>query len=187
MTELQTALELFRSGGDEWGESFTLVTIGRGALLAGDGAGALAGFETSLRLARSQNDRLSEGIALNHIAWAHFLLGDTAASATAFAESLDISITLEHTEGVAYGLEGFVAIAASLGLADKAGTLTGAAESLRRTTGLFNSPSFSFHEQALAPILAGDHADQFQAARREGLRMKLHDAIDYAKALEATA
>jgi predicted ATPase len=183
--ELSTALERFRSIDDQWGEALTLVTIGRISILSGDTVGALTQFEASLQLARSQKDDLGEGIALNHIGWAHFLLGNTTAGAEAFAQSLDLSILLGHTEGIAYGLEGFVAIAAALGQVTNAGTLMGAAQSLRRTTGLYNSPTFSFHEQAVVRILASEAADEFQQARRDGQRMRLPEAIELAQRIEA--
>ena len=186
MTELHAALACFRSVDDRWGEALTLVTLGRGAVLGGDPAAALEQFEASLRLARAQSDRLGVSIATNHIAWARLQLGEVDVAASAFVDSLDTSVLLGHTEGIAYGLEGLVAIAAARRDITSAGRLLGASESLRRTTGLFNVPTFSFHEQALAPILAGPDADALETARREGLRMTPGDAIGIARDLRVS-
>ena len=48
-----------------------------------------------------------------------------------------------HDEGVAYGLEGLVAIRAAQGDAERPGCCSGAAERLRRRTGLVNAAGFT--------------------------------------------
>jgi predicted ATPase len=175
--ELETALTLFRTAGDAWGEALALVTLGRSAMLGGRVQRALNRFEESVLLARRQGDTLSEAIAVHHLAWAHLLLGDADVAAPLFAESLRGSSRTGHSEGMAYGLEGLVAIAAVRGEVERAGRLLGASEVLRERTGLYNAPSFSFHRQMLAPILAGDAAAAFERARAAGRRISTPDAV----------
>jgi hypothetical protein len=53
----------------------------------------------------------------------------------------------------------------------------GAAEALREQTGLYNGPTFSFHEQLLAPALAGEAAPLLSAARTAGRLLSQEDAV----------
>jgi predicted ATPase len=183
--ELETALTLFRSADDAWGEALALVTLGRSAILGGRVQRALNRFEESVTLARRQGDTLSEVIAVHHLAWARLLLGDPDGAGPLFEDSLRASSHAGHAEGMAYGLEGLVAIAAVRGEVERAGRLLGASEVLRERTGLYNAPTFSFHQQTLAPILAGDEAEALERARGAGRRISTPDAV--AEALHPTA
>ena len=104
----------------------------------------------------------------------------------AFNESLATSAALGHAEGVAYGLEKLIAIAAAEGEIQRAGRLLRAAEALRRQTGLYNATSFSFHQHYLAPILAGDDVSDLEAARTEGRDMSIEDVVAFALAGHAS-
>ena len=165
---LELSLALFRDARDTWGEGMALVTLGRVALLQQNVEGALERFQASLALARAQPDELSEAIALHHLGWAQILLGALPAAQASFDESLSLSLSLAHDEGIAYGLEGMVATSASRGEVERAGRLLGAAERLREQTGLYNAPSFSFHQQWVGQILEGEGASSFEQARAAG-------------------
>ncbi|WP_165759591.1 DUF4062 domain-containing protein [Rathayibacter oskolensis] len=178
--ELETALTLFRTADDAWGQALALVTLGRSAMLAGKIQRALNRFDESMSLSHQQEDTLSEAIAVHHLGWAQLLLGDTDSACSRFEQSLAASSRSGHAEGMAYGLEGLVAIAATRGEIDRAGRLLGAAEVLRERTGLYNAPSFSFHQQVIAPILAGDDRTEFESARAEGRRLETSDAVQFA-------
>ena len=181
---LQGSLGLFRDAGDTWGEAMALVTIGRVSLLTRDVQGALERFDESLAVAKRQHDGLGESIALHHRGWAELLLGDFAEARDCFEESLAESARLHHDEGVAYGLEGLTAVAAAAGDVRRAGTLLGAAQIVRERAGLYNAPSFSFHQQFVDPILAGPAADVFESGRVRGRRLHVDDAVAYALAHE---
>ena len=177
---LDTSLTLFRDAGDSWGEAMALVTLGRVALLTRDVRSALAHFDESLEVAKRQHDDLGEAIALHHRGWAEVLLGDFAVARHCFEQSLTLSARLRHDEGVAYGLEGLTAVAAGAGDVTRAGTLLGAANVLRERKGLYNAPSFSFHEQFVDGILAGPGADAFETARARGRQLRVDDAVAFA-------
>ena len=179
-SSLRASIDLFREAGDTWGEAMGLVTLGRVQLLTRDVAGALARFDESLAVANRQGDELGETIALHHLGWAEVLLGDHAAARDHFEQSLAGSARLRHDEGVAYGLEGLTAVAASAGDLSRAGTLLGAAEVVRERTGLYNAPSFSFHQQVVDAVLAGPGAGVFEAGRQRGRAMHADDAVAYA-------
>ncbi len=177
---LERSLALFRAADDTWGEAMSLVTLGRVALLTQDVRAALARFDESLAVAKRQHDDLGVTIALHHRGWAEILLGDFDVARHCFEESLALSARLKHDEGVAYALEGLTAVAASAGDVARAGTLLGAAQVVRERTGLYNAPSFSFHQQFVDAILAGPAADEFEDARARGRHLEIDDAVAFA-------
>jgi tetratricopeptide (TPR) repeat protein len=179
---LNGSLALFREVDDAWGQAMALVTIGRVEMLTQDVPGALARFEESLALARRQRDDLGVSISLHHRGWAKLLLGDLDTALICFEECLSLSAALHHDEGVAYALEGLTAVAGAAGDPGRAGTLLGAAQVVRERTGLYNAPSFSFHQAFVDGILAGPAADAFESARERGRHLHVDDAVAYALA-----
>ncbi|PJJ72145.1 putative ATPase [Diaminobutyricimonas aerilata] len=179
---LHRSLDLFRDAGDGWGEAMSLVTLGRVELVQQRVADALARFDESLAVSRSHHDALGQSIALHDRGWAQFFLGRVDEARVCFEESLQGSAAMGHDEGVAYGLEGLMAIAAASGDAARAGRLLGAAERVREQKGLYNAPSFSFHQQSVDALLAGDSAEVFEASRVEGRAMSVEAALETALA-----
>jgi predicted ATPase len=177
---LGSALALFRGAGSRWGEAMTLVTQGRVAILQGRVPDAAGCFEESLAAARQVHDPLGEAIALHHLGWALLLLGRLPEADADFRENLRLSARLGHDDGVAYGLEGLVAVAASAGDAERAGTLLGAAEALREQTGLYNAPTFSFHLLTLDRVLDDGARTRLEAARAAGRALPVADAVGLA-------
>ncbi len=177
---LDASLDLFREAGDTWGEAMSLVTSGRVALLTQDVHTALARFDESLAVAKRQGDDLGETIALHHRGWAELLLGEFDTARDCFEQALVLSARLHHDEGVAYALEGLTAVAAAAGDPARAGTLLGAAQVVRERTGLYNAPSFSFHQQYVDGILASPAAGTFEAARARGRHLHVDDAVAFA-------
>ncbi|MDR6904933.1 putative ATPase [Agromyces sp. 3263] len=174
---LEASLSLFREAGDTWGEAMALVTLGRVALFRQEVHAALARFDESIAVAKRQSDDLGEAIALHHRGWVEVLLGAFDVARECFEESLANSERLHHDEGIAYGLEGLTAVAAGTGDVERAGTLIGAAEVARERTGLYNAPSFSFHQQFIDGLLASPAAPVFEAARAHGRRLPLDEAV----------
>lgn len=156
----------------------TLVALGRVALLEEDVPAAVERFGSSLALSRAIHDDLGTTLSLHHLGWAHLLAGEVDAARTVFDESLALSSRLGYSEGVAYGLEGLVSIAASSGDAERAGRLLGAAETLREQTGLEGAPTFSFHRALVEPIIAGEQGAAFEAARIVGRGMAVGDVVE---------
>ncbi|SFN59680.1 ATP-binding protein [Mycetocola miduiensis] len=181
--QLESSLTLFRSAGNVRGEVMALVTLGHVALLHHDVDDALARFQTSLTLARAQGDQLTEMIVLHHLGWAQLLLGAIREAQASFNESLTLSLLVGHDEGNAHGLEGIVAISASRGNVRSAGRLLGAAERLREQSGLYSAPAMSFVPAWISPILAGDSAATFEAARAAGRSLSPREAAEEALGL----
>ncbi|WP_213816311.1 DUF4062 domain-containing protein [Glaciihabitans sp. dw_435] len=183
---LESALGLFRSARDRWGEALALITLGRVALLQQKAHAALNRFEESLELTLAQGDQLGEEIAYHHLGWTQLVLGETVKAAADFDACLRLALRLGHAEGVAYGLEGFVGLAAAAGDIHRTGVLFGATQRLRERGGLFNAPAFSFHEQYIDALPGGAASPEFVEARAEGHTMDADDAVSLALSVGVT-
>ena len=185
---MDTSLRLFRGRGDRWGQAMALVMLGRVALLRERVDAALGHFEESLALAHDNGDELGVTIAQHHRGWARLLLGDAAGATSDFSACLALSTRLGHVEGIAYGLEGMVAVAALSGDVRRAGRLLGASRSLRERTGLYNVPVFSFHQLFVDRMLAAASpadAVAFESAIGEGRSLPADRAVAEAEGHDA--
>jgi hypothetical protein len=165
-----------------------LVMLGRVALLRERVDAALGHFEESLALAHDNGDELGVTIAQHHRGWARLLLGDAAGATSDFSACLALSTRLGHVEGIAYGLEGMVAVAALSGDVRRAGRLLGASRSLRERTGLYNVPVFSFHQLFVDRMLAAASpadAVAFESAIGEGRSLPADRAVAEAEGHDA--
>lgn len=178
MEVLHSSLAEFESIDDAWGQSMVLVMLGRIGLLAGDAAQALASTERSLELAIRDGERLAIAIAQNHRGWARFVAGDLEGARTDFGEGLDTSLSLQHDEGVAYGLEAFVALRASAGDARAAGLLLGAARTLRRRAGILNPGAFEYYLLPLAALRESGRGTELDQAIHEGEHLTVTEAME---------
>ncbi|GBF06979.1 hypothetical protein DAERI_110161 [Deinococcus aerius] len=174
------SLALFRQAGDAWGEAMALLTLGRAALSAGQVAGARARFEESLALTRREGDQLGLAIAENHVGWTALLLGHPDEAAAHFAAGLSLSARLRHDEGVAYGLEGLLAVAARRGDTPRAARLLGASRALREQTGLIHNLNAAFYQDAVDALRSGAGAATFAAEEAAGHELSVADAVAYA-------
>ncbi|MGN6426737.1 MAG: ATP-binding protein [Leifsonia sp.] len=174
---METALELFRGVSSVWGESMALVLLGRVALRQGRLDEAQDHFAASLALTQHAGDRVGERIASYHRGWTELMRGDVAAARADFALSVTVSAALGHVEGIAYGLEGMVAVAALSGDAERAGRLAGASRALRERSGLHNGPTFTFHQRYLDDLLAGEHAAEVAEAITAGRELTVEQAV----------
>jgi predicted ATPase len=174
---METSLALFRGTGSQWGESMALVLLGRVALLEQKLPEALDRFETSLAIAQRTGDAVGERIASYHLGWTQLKLGSVEDARADFALSVRVSASLGHVEGLAYGLEGMVAIAALLGDVDRAGRLAGAARALRERSGLHNGPMFTFHQAYLDRLSADGSGPRLDAAIAEGRELTVEQAV----------
>jgi len=174
---MQESLRLFRSSGSVWGESMALVLLGRVSLRKQDIQEARDRFARSLALTRSAGDAVGERIATYHLGWAQLMLGETDDARADFARSVTVSAALGHVEGLAYGLEGMVAIAAIAGDVDRAGRLAGAARALRERSGLHNGPTFTFHQKYLDRLTAAGDGAALDAAIAAGRELSVEQAV----------
>jgi predicted ATPase len=174
---MDTSLALFRSTGSVWGESMAHVLLGRIALATQEITAAQDHFARSLALTERDGDAVGERIASYHLGWTHLIRGDVGAARDDFARSVTVSAGIGHSEGIAFGLEGMVAVAASTGDASRAGLLAGAAQALRERSGTHNGPTFTFHRRYLDRLLAGPSAALVEQAIAEGRELSAEQAV----------
>ena len=86
-----------------------------------------------------------------------------------FRESLLRSVNLNHDEGIAYGLEGLLAVAALLEDADRAARLLGAVEARREQLGLHNIANAAFYEPALSALRSRSEAMNALRSRSDAM------------------
>lgn len=174
---LEEGLAEFAGAGDTWGQAMSLVALGRVDLAMQDLPGAAARFDESLRLASSAGEMLGIVIAQHHRGWPKFFSGDVAGAEEDFAEALDTSVAMRHDEGIAYGLEGLVAIRAAGGDAEGAGLLLGAAQRLRRRTGLVNPAGFGLYGPLIESLRQNGGGDALDAAILEGAELPVSEVV----------
>lgn len=184
---MERSLALFRSTRSVWGESMAHVLLGRVALAEQQISAAQDHFTRSLALTESDGDAVGERIASYHLGWTQLIRGDVAAARRDFARSVTVSAGIGHSEGIAFGLEGMVAVAALTGDDARAGRLAGAAQALRERTGTHNGPTFTFHRRYLDRLLAGPNAATVEAAMAEGRELSAEQAVAEALEGEPTA
>ncbi|GAA1445968.1 hypothetical protein GCM10009617_26370 [Leifsonia poae] len=182
---MQVSRRLFHETGNIWGESMALVILGRVSLREQKLEQARSRFEESLAFTQSQGDAVGERVAAYHLGWAQLMLGDVDDARKDFALSVTTSAGLGHPEGLAYGLEGMVAVAALAGDVERAGHLAGAARALRERSGLHNGPTFTFHQAYLDTIAGGSDHERLDAAITAGRELTVEQAV--AEALEEAA
>jgi hypothetical protein len=134
-------------------------------------------FEKSLAITLRTGDAVGQRIASYHLGWALLLDGAVDQASADFALSVTISASLGHAEGIAYGLEGLVAVAALAGDAERAGRLAGAARALRERSGTHNGPMFTFHQKYLDQLVVAGKGEQLDAAIAAGRDLTVEQAV----------
>jgi hypothetical protein len=137
-------------------------------------------------VAREKSDRLATMISDHHIGRVQLFGGRVEEAERTFRESVRLSGELSMEGGVADGLEGLSAIAASRGEVGRAGVLSGAAAALRQRLGLYEVPAFVFHERYLDAVRQTDPA-AFEDAQAHGRELTLAEAIAVATEPEQQA
>jgi predicted ATPase len=174
---LEDGAARFRALRAGWGESLALVALGRISLLTGASGDAAMRFGEAVTAAEACGDAFTKTVALHHLARTSLFAGDLDESERLFARSIRGSVGLRHEEGIAYGLEGISAIAATRGDLDLAGTLAGAAESIRRRTAVFDAPPFVFHTGYLErAAIDARRAAVIDAALQRGRELGAYEA-----------
>ncbi len=174
--ELTEAVEKLHALGNGWAEAITEVSRGRLAWLTGRLDDALEHFDRATEIAQQGGDLFTQSVAGNQRARMQLVRGDIDTAAAGFTQTLLLSIRLHHDEGVAYGLEGLCAVAASHGQAWRAGALTGAAAAIRHRIGFFDIAEFAVHT-ALLTTLRESEADAVAAGERVGAELSIAEAV----------
>ena len=177
---IHQSLQLFEQTGSRFGQSMALVTIGRIEFLGGEIDTAVDKFERSLRLAKESENGFATVIAQHHLGWGLIATGRVDEAEAITHEALATSVAVGHQEGVAFGLEGLLAVAAARGDIERAGLMLGASQALREHVGLYNPAAFAFHDPLVARLRAGPHAGDFERGFTSGRMLSADEALAFA-------
>jgi hypothetical protein len=152
----------------------TKVAIGRVCVVRRDLAQAVRWFDEALEQAESTDDMFATTLAITNRAWMWIALGHPRGDL--FERNLVLATALGNIDGAAYALEGLIAIAVLEHDIERAGVLTGAAEAVRRLTGMGEQATIVTFEPFVESVLATEAATAFESARARGRAMTVREA-----------
>jgi hypothetical protein len=177
---LETSAAEFHRLGVGWAEALCLVALGRLAWVRGEPETAMSILERANHATVAGGDVFVHSVTAHHVGRAHLFAGDLPASARFFRDAIGLSMSIQHDEGVAYGIEGLCAIAAARGDAVVAATLAGAAEAIRRRVTMFDIPAFVYHTEYLQRAAQDVDPDTVDRAMHRGAGLTVPELVDYA-------
>ena len=130
------AVSHLRSMSDNWGAAFALFGLGRLLLLKGREEQAVPLLEESVARSRAARSETLLAFALVNLGWAILSIPDVPRAKTAITESLEQAATMGNLDSMARALEGLAAVALAEGDPRRGVELFGAAEAMRRSTGV---------------------------------------------------
>jgi predicted ATPase/class 3 adenylate cyclase len=156
--------------GDRWGEALTGSNLGYLALTLGDIDEAERRLRASLELLSELGAREETAIPLQNLGFVALEREDLAGARVLFEESRELSEAVGWQEGVNYALEGLAAVLVGEGRPEEAAVALGAAERVRRETGVSLEPferRLNGDTSAAVRAALGDEA--YMSARERGL------------------
>jgi predicted ATPase len=176
-TVSRRARDLFRELGDVWGETLVLLTLGRAELLEQRPSEALLPLRRSLELAQGNGDAFSSTFAHHHLAMTHILLGELDEAEPMLLDAFEASRRVSHQEGVVYALDGLAVLVALRGRTEHAGTLVGAADSLRLHAALPPQDRLADPSGVIPQLRSGPDADALERGYAAGRMMSPDEAL----------
>ena len=153
---LSQGLALFRELDQRWPCAEALTFLGHAALQQGDFALAQKRYEDALAIYEELEDKLNIATINSYIAATLFGRGNYEKAVSLYKENLLLSYELKDHWGFAWGLERLAEAAEKLGQPEQSACLWGAADSLRRVSGVLWHPGFHsyYTEQRFAALRA---------------------------------
>lgn len=180
----EESLSLRRALGNTQGTGTSLNNLGLVALREGDHERARSLFEESLGLHEGLGDLLNVALVLGNLGRVAASQEEHERSKTLWRQSLKLYWSIRSKVGIAECLEGLSAVAATQADEGRAFCLWGAAEVLREAMGghVETAERGRLEEHVLASTSSMLGEELLQAARSEGRRMTLQQAVEYALA-----
>jgi len=175
---LDESFTLYRDIGNRRGIGLVLVHRGIAAYAQRDSKRALAPLEQSLALFREVGDRGGILVSQQFLGYVACLEGDHDRAMSLFRETIGLCRDLGNKRELAGCLDGLAEVATSVGHLERAVRLFGAAEALRRTTGVPERRLLrADRDRDVAAVRAAMGEDPFAASWAEGQAMTLDQAI----------
>lgn len=174
----QASLERYRAVEDPQGTALALLNLGIVACDAGQHASAVELLEESLREASAIDDWYAISRAKLFLCEPLIALSKTERAEESCAEALSIRRDRSDSDGIAYCLEGFAAVAAVESQAAAAARLLGAAEMLReRIRAPLAGIDRRLVQQATAAAARALGEERFREELQAGRTMRLGEAL----------
>ncbi|MDE3089921.1 MAG: tetratricopeptide repeat protein [Chloroflexota bacterium] len=175
----------YRELGDWAGLTFPMSDLAREAQRAGDFAKARSIFEENMTILEAIGNKSRIGLMLADLGYLALATSDLPAAQVHLWKSLSLFRQLGDKRFIAECLEGFAGLRVSQRYPIRAAQLFGAAEALRKATGIpvppYRRADYAHH---LAAVRARLDEEAFAKAWAEGRALTLEQAIEYA--LETT-
>lgn len=178
---LDEARTFFQALGDRNGLAWCDNHLGDIALAADDSAGAEHLYRQAVEAFTQLGNDWGVARSLTDLGQLLLRNGKVEPARALFLQALGIFTELDHKRGVSRLLEGCACVAACAGENERAIVLAGAAEAVRRSTGMVARPADRvLLERSLAPARGVHAGAQHDALRQRGLGMDYRQAIRYA-------
>jgi tetratricopeptide (TPR) repeat protein len=132
---LVQAADAFRELDDQWGLAFASLNLGGALLLHHRYADAIPHLEESLQHAREVKADVFQSNALINLGLVHYRLGDLEAARARLREAAKHAAVPDDRASLGRALEALAAVAVTAGEPERAATLFGAADGVRRSIG----------------------------------------------------
>ena len=179
IADCEQAVRLYERVGDDFMAGRAKIALGSLLLLKGDYGRAEGIARSSASLAETLGDRTSAATAENNAALALLLKGGIDSAERLLAQNLPglRALGAPSKRVGAEALYGLAGVAGAHGHVARAGVLLGAAEAAIEETETEPTP---VELRIVAQLLSECGSEPFEAARREGRRLALPDAVGYA-------
>jgi tetratricopeptide (TPR) repeat protein len=182
---LRQAVDTFRRLDDRWGLVFSLMAFGMALVAAHREVDAIAPLAEAARLADTTGEEVLLSNALITLGWA-YLNTDLAAASERVGEALRRAVATRpmERETIARALDTLAAVAEQAGDAQRAATLLGAADGIRRTLGAkVWAIDRENHAETSGRIRARLDDDTYRQTADRGAGLALDEILETADAL----
>jgi predicted ATPase/transcriptional regulator with XRE-family HTH domain len=178
---LQEALDICRALGPNWLLGTSHLNLGAALMHSGEIDGARSNFQDAVKTYRDVGDRSFAARARQQLGYLELQDGHDRQARSLFQAALETYRELDDPWGLAEALEGFSALSAANGIADRAARLAGAAETFREAFGARPLPTDRVTlEHHLGPVRASTPEEVWVRAWNEGRSMTLEQALSLA-------
>lgn len=179
VTFLAQGLALFRELDQQWPCAEALTFLGHAALQQGDYPLAKRHYEEALVIYRELEDKLNIATINSYIGATVFGQGNYKEAVRLYQENLALSYKLKDHWGFAWGVERLAEAAEKLDQPERAVQLWGAADALRRVSGVLWHPGFHsrYTEQRFAALRSKLGESNWDKCWSEGQAMSPAQAI----------
>lgn len=176
---LSQGLALFRELGQRWPCAEALTFLGHASLQQGDYELAEQRYEEALAIYEELEDRLNIVTMRSYIGATFFGRGEHERAIGIYKETLVQARDMKDYWGLAWGVERLAEAAEKLGQPERAACLWGAADALRKVSGVLWQPGFrsNYTEKRFAALITLLGDEKWSRLWAEGQSLSLDEAV----------